>query len=203
MFNLIKTMSAAVVLPAALALGAGCSSEKGGGGGGATDGTGGETSTTGTAAGGSATTSSGTGTCPQYMVPTGTNLMAPVVTFKADVMLFFNNNCGASSCHGTEASPTGGVFLGASTAGGSDSAKVYAAIVGKTGNELTTMPFITASDPTKSYLMHKIDGDQCQFDAQCVDASCLADMPSGLGAVLPVVTRDIIRRWIAQGAKND
>jgi hypothetical protein len=208
MQNFIKTMVAVGAFPV-LGLVAACSGESGTGTGGSTsEGAGGHLtttasmSTTGTATGGAGTTTTGTGTCPPYMVPTGTNLMAPVVTFKADVMKVFNDNCGSSACHGS-VMPTGGVFLGASTAMGSDASQVHAAIVGKAGDELTSMPFVTASDPEKSYLMHKLDGDQCQFDAQCADASCLAEMPSGLGSVLPAETRLIVRRWIAQGAKNN
>jgi hypothetical protein len=208
MFNFIKTMVAVGALPV-LGLAMACSSESGGGGGSTSEGSGGKTTTTGSATGGSGsttpttTTGTGTSTCPPYVVPTGTDLMTPVVAFKTDVMKVFNDNCGSSACHGSASAPTGGVFLGASTANGSDASKVHAAIVGKAGDELTSMPFVTASDPEKSYLMHKIDGDQCQFDAQCADQSCLSEMPSGLGSMLPAQTRDIVRRWIAQGAKND
>jgi hypothetical protein len=168
------------------------------GGGGATGGTGGESGGTG----GSPT---GGGSCPPYMVPPGDNLMSPATTFKANVMPVFNANCGAVTCHGSTASTDNpsGLFLGASAKMGSDSAAVYTGLVGKAGNELTSMPFVTAGDPSKSYLMHKMDGDQCQFDSQCAGGSCLAEMPNGLGHVLPSTTRDIVRRWIAQGAKND
>jgi hypothetical protein len=138
------------------------------------------------------------------MVPTGDNLMSPTTALKADVMVVFNNNCGAAACHGSTSSAENpsGLFLGSETAKGADSAQVYAALVNKKGNELASMSFITPGNPSQSYLMHKMDGDQCQFDAEC-GGSCLAEMPNGLGHVLPSTTRDIVRRWIAQGAKND
>lgn len=149
---------------------------------------------------------SGTGdsaSCPAYQVPAGTDLTQPIVSFKTDVMPIFNANCGASSCHGVATATPGFVFLGTEAAAGSDAAQVAAGLVGKFASELTTIPIVMAGDPTKSYLMHKLDGDQCVFDSQCADGSCLAEMPNGLGHPLPTSTRDVVRRWIAQGAKSD
>lgn len=50
--------------------------------------------------------------------------------------------------------------------------------------------------------MHKIDGDVCTLDAQCTNHSCGDTMP-GSNDLLDLAIRDTIRRWIAQGAKND
>ena len=85
---------------------------------------------------------------------------------------------------------------------GRDPVRVYAAIVNVRGDELQAMPFVTPSDPRQSYLMRKIDGSQCALDAQCADGSCQGSMPKSEG-LLDVATRDVVRRWIAQGAKND
>jgi hypothetical protein len=145
----------------------------------------------------------GGGTCPLYVVPSTTDLTTPSVSFKNDVMKLFNNNCGLSTCHGTTMMPMGGLFLGAESAKGADAATVYAGLVGPISQELPTMPFITPGDPSKSYLMHKIDGDQCAFENECEGGQCMSLMPSGGAMLLPVGTRDTIRRWIAQGAKND
>jgi hypothetical protein len=192
----MTTMTKIVLAAAASGLLLACS-----GGGGATAGTGGESGTGGSQTG----AGTGGGTCHPYVEDAGTNLMSPTETLKANVVIqVFNANCGAVTCHGSTLSTNNpsGLFLGDSTKNGSDAAMVYTGLVGKTGNELKTMPFVTAGDPSKSYLMHKMDGDQCQFDAQC-GGSCLAEMPNGLGHVLPGPTRDIVRRWIAQGAKNN
>jgi hypothetical protein len=143
------------------------------------------------------------GACPPYVVPAGTDLTMPVVSFKNDVMKVFNTSCGLSTCHGSTTAPQGNLFLGAESAMRSDAAAVYAGLVGKASGELPSMPFVTAGDPSKSYLMHKLDGDQCQYDAQCSGGSCMALMPSGGTQPLPVATRDTIRRWIAQGAADD
>jgi hypothetical protein len=141
--------------------------------------------------------------CPAYQVPAGTDLTTPIVSFKTDVMPIFNANCGASSCHGAATSTPGFIFLGSEAAAGSDASTVAAGLVGKFASELSAIPIVTAGDPTKSYIMHKLDGDQCLYDSQCVGGSCLAEMPNGLGHPLAATTRDVVRRWIAQGAKND
>lgn len=140
----------------------------------------------------------GGGDCAAYQVPAGTDLTTPAVTLMTDVMPIFNANCGNAACHGMADVP-GGLFLGAESASGSDAATVRSGLVGVAAIELTTMPYVTAGDPTKSYLMHKLDWDVCQYEKQCTDATCGADMPSG-GVQLPVETRDTVRRWIAQGA---
>jgi hypothetical protein len=70
------------------------------------------------------------------------------------------------------------------------------------------MNIIAAGDPDASYMMHKLDDDQCQFATTC-DATgnkifklCGSSMPQ-LAPLLDENTRDAFRRWIAQGAKNN
>ncbi len=142
------------------------------------------------------------GACVPYQPPTSTNLTTPTVSFKTDVMPIFEQSCQSSSCHGIAQSPQGGLFLGAELAKGSDSDKVYAGLVGKPSGQLPSMPFVTAGDPTTSYLMHKLDGDQCMYQMSCVGRDCLKARPYDTGA-LAVDTRDIVRRWIAQGAPDN
>jgi hypothetical protein len=129
--------------------------------------------------------------------------MQPSVSFKSDVMPIFNASCGLANCHATTLdglAPT--FFLGDAATMGSDSTAVHAAIVGPKSGELPTMPFVTAGDPSMSYLMHKVDGDQCHFDAECVTGSCKAKMPNG-GMPLTVAARLTLRRWIAQNATDN
>lgn len=140
------------------------------------------------------------GNCAPYVVPAGTDLTTPTISFSNDIMKLFNDSCDLSSCHGKTTNPQGGLFLGLESAMRGDAAQVYAGIVGHNSMELTSMPFITASDPSMSFLMHKLDGDQCQFNSKCVGGSCGDLMPSGDDMPLPVATRDTLRRWIAQGA---
>ena len=178
------------VTPALLALLVACSSPSKPGG------SGGDETSSGSSSGAG-------GGCQPYQVPAGTDLTTPTVSLQMDVVAnVFNSNCGLSTCHGTPGTSTGNLFLGSEAASGSDSATVRTGLVGVASGELPSMPYVTAGDATKSYLMHKMDGDQCQYDDQCVKPSCLADMPNG-GATLPVATRDIVRRWIAQGALDN
>jgi hypothetical protein len=80
--------------------------------------------------------------------------------------------------------------------------RIYAAIVNKPSTELPTMSFVTPGDPSHSYLMRKIDGDVCTLNAQCDGGKCLDTMPQGQ-QLLPPTTRDVVRRWILQGAPNN
>ena len=64
------------------------------------------------------------------------------------------------------------------------------------------MPFVTASDPSKSFLQHKIDGDACTLKDQCSNNDCGSTMPEG-AQLIDVPSRDTIRRWIAQGAVDN
>jgi hypothetical protein len=139
------------------------------------------------------------GPCVSYT--TSSDLTTPKVSFTTDVVPIFQQNCISASCHGIADSPKGNLFLGALSAHGSDSGKVHSDLVGVTTTQLPTMNFVAAGDPTHSYLMHKLDNDQCMFQSDCVAADCQQSMPFS-DKLLPDETRDIVRRWIAQGAPN-
>jgi hypothetical protein len=143
------------------------------------------------------------GTCVGYVVPAGMDLTTPARSFTVSVMNVLNDHCGSGMCHGSSDNPTGGVFLGSSGAMGADAADAYAAIVGKPSGELPSMNLVTAGDPARSYLMHKLDGDQCQFELMCASPGCQHSMPNDLAVLIPVTERDIVREWIAQGAPNN
>jgi hypothetical protein len=145
----------------------------------------------------SCTSSSGGGsTCNDYQPPAGFDTATPVVSFANDVMPIFGQSCAFSTCHGSSTGPANGVFLG------KDAARVYTAIVDVRGDELQTMAFVKAGDPRASYLMRKMDGSQCALDAQCAGGSCQSSMPKN-ESLLEIAQRDIVRRWIAQGAKQN
>lgn len=159
------------------------------------------------------------------------------VSFKSDVMPIFEHSCGiSSSCHGDPSDVAArGIYLGCDMMSPSCNATsdpthvVYAGIVsGADGGgpraplEITGMPFITPGDPTKSYLMHKMDDDLGGLTG-CIanNAAVLqaADQPGSVSAnvppnwcgtfmpynveVLPKGTRDTVRAWITQGALNN
>jgi hypothetical protein len=136
-------------------------------------------------------------TCGDYTAPASFDALAPAVSFSRDVVPIFTQSCAFSTCHGATVGPANGVFLGRG-----DPARVHAAIVGAKGDELPTMPFVTPGDPRQSYLMRKMDGSQCALDTQCTGGSCQGSMPKS-DVPLELATRDVVRRWIAQGAKND
>ena len=155
----------------------------------------------------SGSSSSNPDACTAYQVPAGTNLMAPAVSFQSDVLPIFEGSCGLStSCHGSSTVTSDGrVFLGSDTVT-TDPATVHDGLVGIFSMDLPSMPYVTAGDPSKSFLMHKMDGDECLFASQCAASvaggGCGVSMPQNL-PLLDVASRDTVRRWIAQGAAND
>jgi hypothetical protein len=75
------------------------------------------------------------------------------------------------------------------------------------------MNIVTAGDPMNSFMMYKLDGSfpttptngnevTCSTLACVATMTCGEAMPNG-GPALSSTTRDTIRRWIAQGAKNN
>lgn len=139
---------------------------------------------------------SNVGTCVDYVAPASFDAKAPAVSFSKDVMPIFKQSCAFSTCHGSNVGDANGVYLG------DDAPRAHAAVLGVAASELPSMAFVVAGDPSASYLMRKMDGSQCALDAQCAGGSCQMSMPRGEDP-LPVETRDVVRRWIAQGAKND
>jgi hypothetical protein len=131
------------------------------------------------------------GACQRYEVPATLDLTSPVRSFTRDVLPILTARCG-NACHGAS-SPAGNLSLV-----GSASA-VRGALVGKPSGELGSMSFVATGDPTRSFLMHKLDGDQCVYDPTCGGGSCQQPMPM-TGGVLSPAQRDIIRQWIYQGA---
>ena len=73
----------------------------------------------------------------------------------------------------------------------------YASIVGVRATEDRTLPYVVAGDPDHSFLYLKVAGWPGNHGAPVVGAR----MPFGEGP-LPQAQRDLIARWIAQGAKN-
>jgi hypothetical protein len=134
--------------------------------------------------------------CDDYEPPSSFDPSTPAVSFANDVIPVFSQSCAFSTCHGSTTGPANGVFLGR------DGAKVHTAIVGVASGELPAMPFVTPGKPRESYLMRKMDGSQCALDAQCTGGSCQDSMPKR-SPLLDLAARDVVRRWIAQGAKND
>jgi len=146
---------------------------------------------------------------------TGFDGMTPAVHFKADVLPIFRPSCGLSaSCHQSENPPLPAEhYLGPSVSMPAPTAaqitEILNGIVGVKSQDEPTMDVVAAGDPAHSFMMYKLDGDptdvnglSCSNLKCAANMSCLLAMPSG-GPQLPAAERDTIRRWIAQGAKND
>ena len=140
--------------------------------------------------------------CAAYVVPVATDLTKPTVSFKSDVMPIFTQSCAFTSCHGMPGGTNQGIFLGQKPPVVNDPSMIRMGLVGKKSGELASMDFVAPGDPAQSYVMHKIDGDNCVFDKMCTSGSCQATMPQA-GDLLPVESRDTVRRWIAQGALDN
>lgn len=149
-------------------------------------------------------------TPPYVSCLTGSELQSPSVSFASDIQPILNQSCAISgaTCHGsptTDPKATGQIYLG-SPDGGVAASDILPKIVGQPSPENPPMDTIKAGDPANSYLMHKLDGDQCQYAAACkttsnpLFANCGIQMPFNSGT-LDQDSRDKIRRWIAQGAK--
>jgi hypothetical protein len=148
--------------------------------------------------------------CPPYA--SDANLVAPKTTYSAGVSALFQHSCaiGGATCHGDPTVATvifpARPFLGYPD-GGPDAAIIIQGIVGVPSSEDPAMVTVTAGDPVHSFLMRKLDGDQCALSLDCAKGDsgytmCGVSMPS-LNPVLDQPTRDAVRRWIAQGAKNN
>jgi hypothetical protein len=179
-----------------------CSSSSGGGNSSSCDEGGGD--------GGTCTAGS---TEPFVSCLTGSALQSPTISFKSTIQPLFNQSCaiGNGECHGEPNNPVNlQIYLGLpGDAGTPDASQILSGIVGVTSLEDSKMALVKAGDPTNSYLMHKLDDDQCQFASECgppqngeMGIVCGVGMPYSSG-ILDLDTRDQVRRWIAQGAQNN
>ena len=147
--------------------------------------------------------STGDGTCYDYA---GYDGMTPAVTFKGDVLPIFRTSCGLSaSCHGNPSGPIAQPYLGPPSAAGeptqTDIDAIFAANVGVASVKETGMQIVKSGDPANSFLMHKMDNSLKCESLKC-GGNCGGPMPLG-SPPLAQEQRDTVRRWIAQGAKND
>ncbi len=147
---------------------------------------------------------------------TSATLDASDPTFAADVLPIFQASCaaGGAGCHGDPSVTTAGTqsrpFLGMPSpaalpgAGSSAASAIFNGLVGKASAEDPSMPLVTAGDPTRSFLLLKMDGTQDTQASACAAGemgSCGLSMP--FGSMLDQGTRDRVRAWIAMGANDD
>jgi len=139
-----------------------------------------------------------TTTSPSTLPPTSTTVTTSTTTttlppsWAAIHSAVIGPTCG--SCHGPGA--LGGLG-GLDTCNGG-----YASLVNVPSTELPAMRRVEPGSPAASWLVHKLDGTQNGFDAQCPGGSCGSQMPLNQPQ-LPLSVRDAIRAWISTGAAND
>jgi hypothetical protein len=144
------------------------------------------------------------------------------VSFKNDIMPIFRASCAKAggACHNDTttyskmANGGGRPYLGTAIDGGAetmaDIGMVYAGLT-KPSLEYTTpsINYITPCDPTKSFMMLKMDPSFSMIDVtHCSRGDfagiCGLPMPSdSTTGPLPQTTRDMVRNWISQGAMNN
>ena len=131
----------------------------------------------------------------EYVVPAGFDPNTPQVTFSRDVFPLFDT-CSDSKCHGQQGNDTK-LFISET-----DPRSTVPSFINVPSQKLATMMLVKPGDPNASFLMKKLDGSHCVLDKQCVGGTCGDQMPNK-ETQLTVEERDKVRRWIAQGAKND
>jgi hypothetical protein len=132
----------------------------------------------------------------------------PVVSFSMEVLPIFRRSCGIStSCHGATTPPLPAQhYLGPSMSSPPPDAamiqKILDGIVGVASDKEQSMKVIEPGNASQSFLLYKLDGVTCER-LTCLPDKCGVRMPQESKTPLPAAERDIIRRWIAQGAKNN
>ena len=163
------------------------------------------------------------------------------ISFRRDLLsaappsITFEFSCGlSSSCHNSPVhnAKTDRVFFGCNTANasctatGDVAAQVYAGLVGNPdagmlvmSQELPSMPYVTPNNPDQSWLVHKLEGTQNQFEQMCVPLAmdpivanatsepvsptpnCGTQMP--LTATPDSTFNAKVRAWVMQGAPDN
>jgi hypothetical protein len=118
------------------------------------------------------------------------NASAPATA--SDVQPILAQNCALGGCH-LSGPGAGGLVLDVSAATWPN------ALVGVAARESPSMNLVTAGDPDRSWLVHKIFGSFC--GATCDRAlGCGAEMP--FGAALSDANRSTIVAWVIAGAPS-
>jgi hypothetical protein len=148
-------------------------------------------------------------TCTAY---TSTADLSQPVSFSKDVMPLLHASCGGCHKSGMNMTPHS-LELVLGDAGVEEPSGLLQKLVGAKSVEAPEMDLVAPGDPANSYLMHKLDNDQCTLAAECNAGSLGSKYPDCGNAMPPVAasappklssaTRDIVRAWIHQGAQDN
>jgi len=155
--------------------------------------------------------------CPLPACPvdvSGLDLTTPSVSFETEVLPLFRRSCTFSSCHGSPTDGKAKLYLGpkkSDTGTTIDSAfrqQLIDGLVDVASQTAPEMDLVEAGDPDKSFLMLKVDGCHNEAGLTCkTQTGSKSKKPCGdvmpQNGVLCAEDRDLLRRWIAQGAQND
>lgn len=133
----------------------------------------------------------------------------PAVSFKDEVLPILQRSCGvSSSCHGDSTAPNENrPYLGpnkSTMATDQDITIILGGLVDVGSFYETSMSLVKPNDPENSFLMHKLDDTLSCDKLECAaNKDCGGIMPQGAEEPLAITERDLVRRWIAQGAANN
>jgi hypothetical protein len=139
-------------------------------------------------------------TCPLVEAPYDRE-----VSFAGDLVPFFAVTCAFYGCH-NEKSRLAGLFLGLNFNDGTQDPAMQREIWDSLLATATTtdMPRVTPFEPSRSFLMLKVQGCQNAVGLTCHDttegAPCGMRMPAASDP-LPAGRRSMLARWIAEGAR--
>jgi hypothetical protein len=119
------------------------------------------------------------------------------VSFQRDVIPIFQTSCAFSSCHSSQ--NMNGVYLGVKGKT-TDGQAIRTALLDQKSKAITSMPYVTPSNPTESFLLRKLDGDLCNLS--CTNDKCGERMPKG-GDALDAEKLQTIESWIQSGAPDN
>ena len=139
------------------------------------------------------------GTCPAIEPDYGAE-----VSFTDDLLPFFAVACAFGGCHDADTRQAG-LFLGWNVSQGPTSGAAAREVHDNLLSPATTtadLPRVTPGDPSRSFLMIKVEGCQAALGLTCVPAlaPCGNRMPY-LSPPLPSMQRAMLARWIKDGAR--
>jgi hypothetical protein len=130
----------------------------------------------------------------------------PPVSFAEDLIPLLGASCAFVGCHDGQ-SRSNGLYLGPSVAEGRPTpaviAEIYASLLSP-AYVTSDLPRVTPGDPSRSFVMLKIDGCQNRSGLRCIgsERSPCGDRMPALSDPLPTAKRDLIHAWIARGAEG-
>ena len=120
-------------------------------------------------------------------------------SFTKDIIPILTGSCALSSCHGDVTASAGvGIFLPIGDPNG-----IYDALLNKTSTDAQGAHFVVAGDPSKSFLVAKLNGNFSAYTSVCANKDCGQIMPPPPTAALDASDVQQVTLWIMEGAKNN